>query len=291
MSVTTAPQLSVWGDLWTQPHTVGYVDAGGIRTRVLQAGEGEPLVMVHGTGGHLEAYVRNVAALAGEFRVVLYDMVGHGYTDKPDRPYTVDVLSDHLVAVMDALAIDSAHLSGESLGGWVAAWTAAHHPERVRRLVLNTPGNIANKPQVLEAVKNSSLKAVREASLETVRARVEWLFHDTSLVTDELVRLRLAIYTQPGFVRAMENIVALQEWEHRAPFIWSPEWCQKISADTLLLWTDRDPTGGLDEAALLQEWIPGAQLSVIEGAGHWPQWEKPDEFNALHARFLKGERL
>jgi 2-hydroxy-6-oxonona-2,4-dienedioate hydrolase len=167
MSVTTAPQISVWGDLWQTGAQLRYVDAGGIRTRVLEAGapDNPPLIMVHGTGGHLEAYTRNLAALARDFRVVLYDMVGHGFTDKPDRPYTTDVLSDHLLALMDALQIDRAHLSGESLGGWVAAWTAAHHPERLRRLVLNTPGNITSKPEVLATVKNSSLKAVREASL------------------------------------------------------------------------------------------------------------------------------
>jgi 2-hydroxy-6-oxonona-2,4-dienedioate hydrolase len=280
--------VSIWSDLIGVELRQRFVDAGGFSTRVVDAGEGPALVFVHGTGGHLEAYTRNVGALSQRFRVVLYDMVGHGYSEKPDRPYTIDVLSEHLVGVLDALGIERAHLSGESIGGWVAAWTAAHAAERVDRLVLNTPGNITNKPEVMATVKNSSLKAVREASLDTVRARVEWLFHDASLVTDELVRLRLAVYTQPGFERAMENIVALQDWEHRAPFAWTPEWCGRITAPTLLLWTDHDPTGGLDEAALLEEWIPDTRLVVIEGAGHWPQWEKPDEFNAVHERFLTG---
>jgi len=245
-------------------------------------------VMIHGTGGHLEAYARNVRALSAHYRVVLYDMVGHGYTDKPDRPYTIDVLSDHLVAVLDALGIEQAHLSGESIGGWVAAWTAAHHAARVGRLVLNTPGNVTNKPEVMAAVRDSSLKAVREASPETVRARVEWLFHDTTMVTDELVALRLAIYTQPGFLTAMTNIVAVQNWEYREPYVWSPEWCGRIGAPTLLLWTDHDPTGTVEEAELLREWIPDARVKVIEGAGHWPQWEKPDEFHQAHLRFLSG---
>jgi 2-hydroxy-6-oxonona-2,4-dienedioate hydrolase len=280
--------VSIWSDLTGVELQQRFVDAGGVRTRVVDAGEGPALVFVHGTGGHLEAYARNVDALSQRFRVVLYDMVGHGYSEKPDRPYTIDVLSEHLIGVLDTLGIERAHVSGESIGGWVAAWTAAHAAERVDRLVLNTPGNITNKPEVMATVKTSSLRAVREASLDTVRARVEWLFHDTSLVTDELVRLRLAVYTQPGFERAMENIVALQDWEYREPFAWTPEWCGRITAPTLLLWTDHDPTGGLDEAALLEEWIPDTRLVVIEGAGHWPQWEKPDEFNAVHERFLTG---
>jgi 2-hydroxy-6-oxonona-2,4-dienedioate hydrolase len=179
-------------------------------------------------------------------------------------------------------------VSGESLGGWVAAWAAAHFTDRVNRLILNTPGNILNKPEVMQKVKDSSLAAVRNPTYESVQARLEWLFHNPGFVTEELVELRRHIYTQPGFERAMENIVALQDWEIREPFAWSAEWCGRISAPTLLLWTDHDPTGGLDEAELLKQWIEGSELVVIAGAGHWPQWEKPDEFNQLHIDFLGG---
>ncbi len=284
----TGTHISIWGDLFGVELRQHYVDAGGIRTRVLEAGSGPALVMVHGTGGHLEAYARNVRALAEHFHVVLYDMVGHGLSDKPDRPYLIDYLSDHLLATMDALGLEAAYLSGESLGGWVAAWTAAHAPDRVLGLVLNTPGNITNKPEVMATVRDSSLKAVREVSPETVRARVAWLFHDKSQVTDELVALRLAIYSQPGFEQAMSNIVAVQDPEHREPFVWSPTWCGQITAPTLLLWTDNDPTGTVEEAELLQGWIPGSQLEVIADAGHWPQWEKPDAFHRAHLRFLGG---
>jgi 2-hydroxy-6-oxonona-2,4-dienedioate hydrolase len=281
--------VSIWGDLAGVELRQRTVNARGVATRVVEAGSGPVLIMVHGTGGHLEAYSRNLRDLAKEFHLVLYDMPGHGYSDKPDRPYTIGYLSEHLVALMDTLDIDKAHLSGESLGGWVAAWTAAHHPGRVDRLVLNTPGNITNKPEVMANLKASSMKAVREASTEAVRTRVEWLFHDKSQVTDELVELRLRIYSQPGFETAMSNILAVQDWKYRTPFVWSPQWCGHIVAPTLLLWTDHDPTASVEEANLLEEFITGSRLEIIEGAGHWPQWEKPDEFNETHVRFLKGK--
>ena len=116
---------------------------------------------------------RDIAGLAADFRVTAYDMVGHGWSDLPDRPYTIDVLADHLTGLMDELDIGAAHLSGESLGGWVAAWAAAHHPDRVSRLVLNTPGNIVNKPEVMARLRESTLAAVRDPSDATVRRRVE----------------------------------------------------------------------------------------------------------------------
>ena len=282
--------VSIWGELADVDHELRHVDVAGVRTRVLRAGAGPDLVLLHGTGGHLEAYARNIAGLARSFRVTAYDMVGHGWSDLPDTPYTIDVLSDHLVGLLDRLEIGAAHLSGESLGGWVAAWTAAHEPGRVDRLVLNTPGNIANKPEVMARLKESTTRAVADPSEANVRPRVEWLFHDKSQVTDELVTLRRAVYGRPGFRRAVDNILVLQDPVSRKPYAWDESWVGKISSPTLLLWTDHDPTGGLDEAEMLRTWIPDARLHVISGAGHWPQWEKPDEYLAAHEEFLGGGR-
>lgn len=278
--------ISIWAELADVEHELRFVDVAGVRTRVLRAGAGPDLILLHGTGGHLEAYARDIAGLAADFRVTAYDMVGHGWSDLPDKPYTIDVLSDHLVALMDALGVTSAHLSGESLGGWVTAWTAAYHPERVDRLVLNTPGNIANKPEVMARMRESTLAAVLDPSDATVRRRVEFLFHDTGMVTDELVNLRRAVYTRPGFLRAITNTLVLQDPEVRRHYAWDPTWVGTITAPTLLLWTDHDPTGGLDEAAMLQGWLPDARLYVIEGAGHWPQWEKTPQFLRAHRDFL-----
>lgn len=277
---------SIWGEVLDTPFRVSFVDAGGIITRVLDAGSGQPLVLLHGTAGHLEAFARNIADLSRHFRVIAYDMLGHGFTAKPNYPYTVDVLANHLVALLAALGIEKAHLSGESLGGWVAAWVAAYHPDRVDRLVLNTPGNITNKIEVMRQIAASTRRAVHEVSYETVRARLEWLFYNKSLVTDELVETRLRIYTQPGFDQAVEHIVALQDPEIRQRYAWDEAWCSRITSPTLLLWTDHDPTGTVEEARLLQSWIAGSQLELIANAGHWPQWEQAEAFNAVHRRFL-----
>jgi 2-hydroxy-6-oxonona-2,4-dienedioate hydrolase len=286
MSELLRPHLSIWGELGDVDHEVRHVDVGGVRTRVLLAGAGPDLILLHGTGGHLEAYARNIAGLAADFRVIAYDMVGHGWTDLPDTPYTIDVLSDHLIGLMDAVGIDRAHLSGESLGGWVVAWTASHHPDRVDRLVLNTPGNIANKPEVMTRMRETTLAAVRDPSDATVRRRVEFLFHHKEMVTDELVNLRRAVYSREGFLRAINNTLVLQDPQVRKDFAWDPAWVGKVAAPTLLLWTEHDPTGGLDEAAMLLDWLPDARLHVIADAGHWPQWEKPGEFLRAHHDFL-----
>jgi 2-hydroxy-6-oxonona-2,4-dienedioate hydrolase len=278
--------VSIWAELADVDHELRHVDVDGVRTRVLRAGSGPDLLLLHGTGGHLEAYARDIAGLAEDFTVTAYDMVGHGWSQLPDTPYTIDVLSDHLVGLMDALGIEQAHVSGESLGGWVAAWTAAYRPTRVDRLVLNTPGNIANKPEVMQRMRDSTLAAVLDPSDETVRRRVEFLFHHKELVTDELVNLRRAVYSRPGFVTAIRNTLVLQDPHVRKDFAWDAGWVGTVTAPTLLLWTDHDPTGGLDEAAMLLEWLPDARLHVISDAGHWPQWEQRDAFLRAHREFL-----
>lgn len=282
--------ISIWGELSHVDHVVRHVDVPvrghTVRTRVLQAGDGPELVLLHGTGGHLEAYARDIAGLAEDFHVTAYDMIGHGWSDLPDLPYTIDVLSEHLVGLLDALGVQKAHLSGESLGGWVVAWVAAHFPDRVDRLVLNTPGNIANKPEVMQRMRDSTMAAVLDPSAETVRRRVEFLFHHKKMVTDELVNLRRQVYSRPGFVQAITNTLVLQDPVVRKDFAWDPAWVGKVAAPTLLLWTSHDPTGGLDEAAMLLEWLPDARLHVIDDAGHWPQWEKVSEFLGTHRTWL-----
>ena len=254
MNAPLPAHVSIWGELGDVDHELRHVDVGGVRTRVLRAGSGPDLILLHGTGGHLEAYARDIAGLAADFRVTAYDMVGHGWSDLPDRPYTIDVLSDHLIGLMDALGIARAHLSGESLGGWVAAWTAAHHPDRVDRLVLNTPGNIANKPEVMARMRDSTLAAVRDPSDATVRRRVEFLFHHKEMVTDELVNLRRAVYGRDGFLRAIGNTLVLQDPEVRKDFAWDPSWVGKVTAPDPAAVDrarpDRRPRRGRDAARL-----------------------------------------
>lgn len=283
--------MSIWNRLADMEYKLSYVDAGGIRTRVLEAGEGEPLILLHGTGGHIEAYARNIKGLSKHFRLFVVDMVGHGYTDKPDVPYGIDYYSEHLLSLIKALNFDKVFLSGESLGGWVSAWFAAKYPQYVSAMVLNTPGNINNNPEVMKNLKASTLKAVLEANYDNVKTRLEWLMYDKSQVTDELIQARYNIYTQESYQKAVHNIVYLQDIEARLKYTWDEKWCSKINAPTLLCWTSHDPTSTPEEGRELQKIIPGSEFHVIDEAGHWPQWEKVEEFNQVIIDFLKDKPL
>jgi 2-hydroxy-6-oxonona-2,4-dienedioate hydrolase len=277
---------TIWVDHLGAGFAVKYIDAGGTRTRVMEAGAGEPLIFLHGTGGHLEAYSRNVLSHAARYRVLALDLVGHGFSDKPDLKYEISVYVDHVLKFMDAMGIEKAHISGESLGGWVAAWLAAQYPERVDKLVLNTAGGLESNPEVMARIKNLSLAAVTNATRESVRKRLEWLMCDPQTVTDELVEIRYQIYTQPGMIKVMENILCLQEMEVREKYIFTPETLRQIKASTLVLWTTHDPTYPAEVGRRFIEHIPDSRFVLMEDCGHWPQFENAVEFNRIHSEFL-----
>lgn len=279
---------SIWTDLRAGSFEQGYLDAGGIRTRYLHSGaRGKPvLILLHGTGGHAEAYSRNLIAHGGHFDTWAIDMVGHGWSDKPLAPYEIDVYVEHLRAVLDAIGTERAHVSGESLGGWVAARFALKYPSRLDRLVLNTTGGATMDPAVMQRIKTLTMAAVSNPTWETVQARLAWLMADPSTVTDDLVACRQAIYRAPGMAAAMPHILCLQEPEIRARNNLSEAEWSAIRAPTLVLWTDKDPTAAAEVGQRIARLIPGAEFTMMERCGHWPQFEDAPRFNELHLKFL-----
>lgn len=287
----TGIHQSIWAELRGVSFTQGWLNAGGIDTRYLTSGTSDkpPLLLLHGVGGHAEAYVRNLKSHSEHFWTWAIDMIGHGWTDKPASDREVSHYVDHVLRVLDTLKIDKASISGESLGGWVASRLAIDHPDRVNRLVLNTAGGSQADPVVMERLKSLSMRAVEEPSWEFIKARVEWLMADKSKAYDDLVATRQAIYQQPGMVEAQRHNMVLQDMETRQRNILRAEDYGRIKAPTLVVWTSDDPTADVSEGRRIATMIPGALFTVMDGCGHWPQFEDPDTFNRIHLNFLLGK--
>jgi 2-hydroxy-6-oxonona-2,4-dienedioate hydrolase len=282
--------MTVWTDLGDLSFSLTTVQIAQWSTRVLQSGVGTPLILMHGTGGHLEAYAKNVRALAARYRVIAYDYPGHGRSTVSTSDLQIDSYVEHLIGLMDALGVRRAHLSGESLGGWVAVKFAARHPERVGRLVLNTPGGTMATPEVMERIRSLSQAAADDPSQERIRARLEWLMADPRSVTDELVAIRRAIYQRAGFATSMRHILCLQNGQVRRQNMVTDDELAAITAPTLVIWTSDDPSGPARAGLDMAERIPGGEFQLIEAAGHWPQWEQPETFNRFVLDFLgRGE--
>jgi len=287
--------MSLWLDLLgTEIRFVTTPTYGRIRIAEAGRGNAETILFQHGLNGHLEAYAKNLMALADRFHVIAFDYAGHGLSDKKLDDYTPAIFAEQLRELMDALRIDRAHLSGESLGGWVSGLFAAKYPERVRRLMLNTAGGI---PVVSEkgkqdlqnfmALNKRNVDAV--PSRESVTARMQWLMHPSNhhLLAEELIDLRLRIYLAPETRRVAPKINAViqRHDEFLIPL-------EALRCETLFLWTRDNPIHDLEAAHAAAARVPGSVFYLMQSdAAHWPQYEAPDEFNAVAASFFATGRL
>lgn len=283
--------MTIWTDLAGIGFRLDYVDAGGTRTRALIAGEGQDIIALHGTSGHLEAFSRNIVPhVRAGYRIHAIDALGHGYTDKPNEPYEVYKYGEHVLRYMDAQGIEQAHLMGESLGGWTSGWLAINHPDRVRSIQLIAAGGTKADPAVMQRIKESTTTAVTSDDIDLTRKRLHLLMFDPERnVSEELVEIRHAIYHAPDFVRNIANLLSLQEMDVRQRNLLHPEDLAKIRTPTLIVWGTNNPFGGVAEATAMHENIAGSQLEIFNECGHWPQHEHADRFNVLSIAFLKGK--
>lgn len=286
--------MTMWTDVAGLGYRQCYYQAGPIRTRVIEAGTGEPFIFLHGTGGHAESFLRNLSSHAQFFRVLLVDMVGHGYSEAPDVEYSMETLVQHLADFVDTLGCGKVMIGGGSLGGMVAAWYAIRYPHRVKRLTLVTAllmtRDDEGKAQLRDAHERSR-RTTDEVSREAVRSRLGWLMHEPSKsVTEELVEVRYRIYKQEGRAAIIRRISDLafggvvdDSWAAK----WSsPEHMRGIQCPTLVVWSRHNPGLTAERAAKGMAYIPNARMVVLENSGHWPQWEEPEAFDRAHIPFL-----
>ena len=286
---------TMWADLSTSGFELSFPTVNGIRTRVLTAGSGPALLLLHGTGGHLETYQKNIAELSKHFTVVVPDMIGHGYTDRPDVNYTLDDYADHLFALLDQLGIGAAFLSGESIGGCIAAWMALRSPARARALVLNT--GILERPDAaglkqLDDLEERTRKLADNLTLDAVRRRMEWLVLEPGQMTDEMIGVRYDIYAQPGMladvVKILHAVLEMNRGEYCGGDYINAARLPEISCPTLVLWSDHNPGKPYKRVKPAIDSIPGVTVRVVANAAHWPQFEQPDEVNQCMIEFLLG---
>ncbi|WP_019587859.1 alpha/beta fold hydrolase [Deinococcus apachensis] len=275
------------------PCAPSFTDVGGVRTRAVIAGEGPPLVLLHGIGRSLEDWEANLAPLSERHRVYALDLIGFGYTDKPDVPYSLAGLARFVAHFLDAVGeTRPVTLIGNSLGGAVAQRFAATFPERTRGLILvNSAGfgrEIAAILRVLTVPRLGELllRSTKLSARQTVRS----LFHDPRLATPERVAAALDLARQPGAARTFLRVLRdLGDWRG-AKTVWREELLGRLAErrlPTLIVWGDHDlilPARLLDAA---RRHHPHAQFHLFRDTGHMPQLERAETFNRLALDFLQ----
>jgi pimeloyl-ACP methyl ester carboxylesterase len=260
-------------------------DGVGLEVEVRGAGPG--LVLVHGFGGAKEDFADHVDTLATTHRVVTFDLRGHGSSDHPTEAaaYTLDRLALDLLCVVDALELETFRLLGHSMGGMVARRAVLAHPEHVDALILmdTSPGRV---PDLDSALIDLAAELALNEGMDTLRQVLEEF---SPLDTPAYLRL---LEERPGYREFQDR-----KWEALSPVMWATlaREIDRQPDQTLLLGTIACPAlvivGELDEnfvgpSEAMASAIPGAQLVVIPGAGHSPQFENPPPWIAALTAFL-----
>jgi 2-hydroxymuconate-semialdehyde hydrolase/2-hydroxy-6-oxo-octa-2,4-dienoate hydrolase len=265
-----------------EPRTI---DAGGIETSHLEAGSGEPVVMLHGSGPGVSAlanWQRNIGALSQRFHVLAPDIVGFGATERPhDIVYSLRTWTDHVWAFLDAHGIQKTAIVGNSLGGRIALQMATDRPDRIAKMVLmGAPGVGMTLTDGLVALR--AYQPSHDAMRDLLR---NYFAVDPAMITDELVAIRHEASVADGAYEAYRTMffdprhagseLGITEDEVRA-----------ITTPTLLVHGREDKVVPMQVSVTMLGLLPNADLHVFSACGHWTQIERADEFSALVSDYL-----
>lgn len=263
------------------------------RIAYLDVGQGPPVLLIHGFGGSMWQWEHQQQALSTHFRVLTPDLIGSGFSDKPEIAYRPEELLEFLLGFMDALQISHAHLVGNSMGAGLVIGMALDHPERVSKLVL-----IAGLPaHIRENLGSPSLRRALDSNAPSWLVSFgNWLFggaviesvlkemvHDPALLTPAVLDRSNRNRQRHGLIRPLLTVGKnLPAWEEEfAPRI------GRLTHRTLVMWGEEDRVFPIKVGEALHQIIGGSTFVRIPQAAHIPQWERPEVVNPQLIAFLQ----
>ncbi len=264
-----------------------FLDIAGARVRVREEGDpaAPPILLIHGFTHSLETWDGWAEALKSDYRVIRYDLLGHGLTGPDVRSrYAPTERADFVGEVLDALNIEKIAIAGNSLGG-LAAWRfASNDPDRVSALILISPGafplnGVGDQPAEIPAAMKAYLLTAPEAGVKT---SAEIIYGDDAKISEERVTVMRDMIRREGNGAAL--IKSLEEFTLPDP----TDALAKIEAPTLILWGEGDILIPIDQGRQIEALIPNATMITYPGVGHAAQEEAPVETVSDAMTFLRG---
>ena len=251
----------------------------GIQMYYEVQGQGHPLVLIHGLSAASTSRASQVSEFSRSYQVVTMDLRGHGQSDKPEMAYSIDLFARDVVALMDYLGIEQAHVLGASMGGMVAQQLALDYPQRVKRLVLADSMSHLDKSLRMK-MENGAFIAERLGMEAQARNAIPWAF-SPSYINEHYAEIMAIVGQIAGLpVQSyLQSVEALLAYDVRARL-------GNIAAPTLVIAGDTDILVPRQYADVLCQSIPDCHLVVIEGGSHVVNIEQPEAFNACVLHFL-----
>ena len=258
-------------------------EANGIRIHAEVKGSGPWLVLSHSLACCTAMWREQIDRFSERYRVLAFDTRGHGRTDAPAGPYTLDLLADDLEALLDKAGVDRCHFAGLSMGGMIGMTHALRYPGRFESLILcDTSSRIPAEArplwqQRIDLAQTQGMAALAPSTLE------RWFtegFRQSQAQVVHAVGDLIRATPVPGFVGCCHAISQLDLTDKLGA----------IRVPTLVLVGDRDVGTPVEASRVIHQAIPGAQLGVIPSASHLSNIEQPETFDFLLDRFLSGLR-
>ncbi|MEM4310796.1 MAG: alpha/beta hydrolase [Nitrososphaerales archaeon] len=252
-----------------------FVKVWNYRTRIITKGEGKIVLLIHGLGGSADSWINTIELLSKDFRVIAPDLIGFGYSDKPDIKYTIDDFINFIYHLLYTLNLSKVYLLGLSLGGQIASWFTITYPKFVEKLVLVCSAGIS-----LENTKALKIFKKRDYSFEGIRERLKACVMKKDLINDKMVEDFLNFSRFKGFKRAFSRALKSSYEKERLNFH-----LKRINCPTLILWGKYDPLIPVKYAYEFHRGIRNSSLILLD-CGHLPNLEEPISFNNYLRNFL-----
>jgi len=249
-------------------------------------GEGEPLVLIYGYVGHSELWFRQIPVLSKKYRVIAFDNRGVGRSDKPDIPYTMEMMAGDIAGLLDIIGVDAAHIFGISMGGMIAQHFVLSHPQRVISLILGCTycggvHSIQPGPESMAALFDFE-RMKKMTPEEVVRQAMPFCYSQKFIeenpdIVDKRVAKQLEYPTPAhGATRQAGAIIGHDTYEL----------LPKIKLPTLVIAGDDDRLIPIENSRILASRIPEAELVILKGVGHEFFIEDAEEVNKTILDFL-----
>jgi len=258
-----------------------FVKVNGHRVRFLEDGvsKSKHVLFLHGLGASAERWGKVIPIFAKHFHVVAPDIIGFGYSDKPEVNYTIPFFVDFVKGFANSLGMEHLNLVGASLGGHIAAELAITSKNMIEKLVLVTPAGIMKEST---PVLNYYIAAALYPTFETAKKAFAQMAGNPNAVDvvyakDFVNRMQL-----PNAKYAfMSSVIGSKSAPNLSGRL------DGIKAPTLIVWGERDGMIPVRYAGKFQREIKGSQLAIIESSGHTPYFEKPEVFSDAILEFLR----
>jgi 4,5:9,10-diseco-3-hydroxy-5,9,17-trioxoandrosta-1(10),2-diene-4-oate hydrolase len=266
-------------DMMDVPVKQHQISIGSIKTAYLSAGDGFPIICLHGAGAGAVTWYPCFKALARKYHVIAPDIVGYGESDKPDAVYDRPYFAAWLNEFIAALNITKTHVIGTSQGGAIALQYALTYPEVVEKLVLAAAGGLGGKA--------SFLPLLSMCWLNCMPSRIaNYFFSRYLLVNPENRATAHAEYSLEVLkMVGGKNPFIKGQGKSVAPF--SKDELEKVQHQTLILWGDKDRLFPIEQIEATSQLIPNARLKRIQNAGHMLMLDQPEIFNKTVLNFLE----